>query len=126
MSSRLGDETALARHEVAYVWSSRWIVELCHNSLIQAFPFLIERFESVTLAPRRAISRGWRRYRFRLAQSQLVDNLSAVSQIRRKDQPILAPSQRTMENVEFLLIVRLGSTRLPSFLECRLPFFAIS
>ena len=90
----------------------RLIVELCHKPLIQTFLFLIERFEFVTLAPRRAIPRGWRRYWFRLAQSQLVDNLSATSQIRRKDQPILAPSQRTIENAEFLLIIKLGSEHL--------------
>ena len=46
-----------------------------------------------------------------------------MSQGRRKDQPVLAPSQRTIENAEFLLIIRLGSdhliTGLPSFLECR-------
>ena len=49
-----------------------------------------------------------------------------MSQIRRKDQPILAPSQRTIENAEFLLTVRLGSdhliTGLPSFLQRRFPY----
>ena len=49
-----------------------------------------------------------------------------MSQIRRKDQPILAPSQRTIENAEFLLIIKLGSdhliTGLSSFLECRTHF----
>ena len=102
----------------------RWIVELCHNPLIQTFPFLIERFEFVTLAPHRAIL-PW-------LETKLVSTcsvparrqpFSAVSQIRRKDQPILAPSQR---NAEFLLIIRLGSdhliTGLPSFLECRSHF----
>ena len=46
-----------------------------------------------------------------------------MSQIRRKDQAVLAPSQRTIENAEFLLIIRLGSdhliTGLPYFPECR-------
>ena len=49
-----------------------------------------------------------------------------MSQIRRKDPTILAPSQRTTENAEFLLIVKLGSdhliTGLTSFLECRSHF----
>ena len=44
----------------------------------------------------------------------------------RKDQPILAPSQRAVENAEVLLIVGLGSdhliTGLPFFLECRFHF----
>ena len=46
-----------------------------------------------------------------------------MSQIRRNDQPVLAPSQRSIEDVEFFLIVRLGSNHLiTSFtplLECR-------
>ena len=46
-----------------------------------------------------------------------------MSRIRRKDQPVLAPPQRTVEDVEFFLITRLGSnhpiTSFPSLLECR-------
>ena len=101
----------------------RKIVELCYDSLIQASLFFVEWLEFVILASSSAVCRGRRRDWLRLAESQLVDNLSATSQIRRKDQPILAPSQRTIENAESLLINRLGSdhliTGLPSFLECR-------
>ena len=60
---------------------------------------------------------------------QLVDNLSTMSQIRRKDQPILATSQHTIENAEFFLIIRLGSDHLITGLNLFLsvaPIFAVS
>ena len=105
----------------------RKIVELCYDSLIQAFLFFIERLGLVILVSGNAISRGRRRDWLRLAQSQLVDNLPAMSQIRCKDQPILAPSQRTIENAEFLLIIKAWIRSFdhgsPIFsLKCRLHF----
>ena len=58
------------------------------------------------------------------SQSQLVNNLPPMPQICRKDQLIL--TQRTIENLEFLLITRLEPDHLiaslPSFLECRTHF----
>ena len=101
----------------------RWIVELCHNPLIQTLSFLIERLDFVTLTSRHTVYRGWGRYWFRLAQSKLVNNLSGMSQLRRKDQSVLAPPQRAIENVEFLLSWGFCSNHLitssPSFLERR-------
>ena len=100
-----------------------WIVELCHNPLIQTFLFLISGLNSSLW--HRAIPSGWRRHWFRLAQSHLVHNLSAMPQIRRKDQPILAPPQRTVGNTEFFLNTRFGSDHPHLFLSVA-PIFAMS
>ena len=49
-----------------------------------------------------------------------------MPQICCKYQPVLAPTKRTIENAEFLLITRLGSDHLiaslPYLLECRSHF----
>ena len=65
---------------------------------LQAFLLFVEWLELVIWALRSAACRGRRRDWLRLAQS-----------LRGKDQSFLAPSQRSIENAMFLLIVRLGS-----------------
>ena len=91
----------------------RKIVELCHNPRKKTLPFLIEGLKFVsTVAGDETV--------FDL----LSPNSTTTSQIRCKDQSVLAPPQRTIENVEFFLIIRLGSNHLianfPYLLDCRL------
>ena len=91
----LGDETALARQEVCILQIQpvvSKIVELCYDSLIQTFLYFIEWLGLVILTLSNTVFRGRGRDWLRLAQSQLVDNLPAMPQIRREDRPILAPT----------------------------------
>ena len=93
--------------------------------MIQAFFFFIEWLELVILASS-TLSRVAGDETASTCSVQLVDNLPAMPQIRRKDQPILAPTQRTIEDAEFPLVIKLGTDHLiksfPSFLECRSHF----
>ena len=103
----------------------RKIVELRYDPLIQAFLFFIEWLGLVILALGNAISQGRGRDWFRLARSQLVNNLPPMPQICCKEQPILAPPQCTIENTELLLIsdpIIYLITSFPSLLECRSHF----
>ena len=102
MSPMLGDETALCQTRSCTLQIQpvmRKIVELCFDSLIQAFLFFIEWLGLVILASSSAVSRGRRRDWFRLVK------------IRRKDQPIFVSSQRTIQNAEFPLIITMHRSR---------------
>ena len=131
MSPTLGDETALARQEVAYFRSSRscarWL-SFATIRLIQALLFLIERFEFVILASSSAVCRGRRR-----------DPVSTCSVPARR-QPLChvsnSPQRPTLHHRSArlrmwssLLIHRAWSdhliTGLLYFLECH-KYFAVS
>ena len=63
----------------------RKMVELCYDSLVQAFLFFVEWTGLVILASRNTVSSDWGRDKLRHAQSQLVDNLPAIRHVSRKD-----------------------------------------
>ena len=56
---------------------------------------------TVTLQLNPRPSSDWRRSWFRPPQSKFVDHLPGVSQICSDGRPVLAPAQRTIEDVEF-------------------------
>ena len=101
----------------------RKIVELCCDSLTQAFLFFIERLGLVILAW--ATPSPW-------SETRLAPTCSVPARrqppchVSNLLQRPTHPSQRMIENAEFLLIIKLGPchliTGLTSFLECRSPF----
>ena len=101
----------------------RKIVELRFDSLIQAFLFFIESLGLIVFAPSNAVSCSRGRYWF---STCAVPARQQPPQFACKYQPILAPTQCTIENTEFLLITRLRSdhliTSFPPLLVCRSHF----
>ena len=103
----------------------RKIVELCYDSLIQAFLFLVEWLGLIIFASSNTFSPSWGRDWLALLNPSSSTTSLPCLKFAANTNPSL-PTQRTIETAEFLVITRLGPDHLiPSLLECR-PIFDIS